>query len=75
MSNETFSSVDAPPLTTVEKPAAARLGEAFVSRLVIITPLCLAAVFLPHSVRHRLQDIAVANGDRHSALYPGAAAQ
>ncbi|MGB3540752.1 MAG: ABC transporter permease subunit [Mesorhizobium sp.] len=38
MSNETFSSVDAAPLTTVEKPAAARLGAAFVSRLVIIVP-------------------------------------
>src|SRR5690606_12994783 len=38
MSNETFSSVDAAPLTTVEKSAAARLGAAFVSRLVIIVP-------------------------------------
>ena len=33
--------------------------------------LSLAAVLLPHPLRHRLQDIAVEDGDRHAALYAG----
>jgi putrescine transport system permease protein len=45
MSNDILSSVDAPPLTTVEKSPVARLGAAFVSRLVIIVPYVWLLVF------------------------------
>jgi putrescine transport system permease protein len=45
MSNDVLSSVDAPPLTTVEKSPVARLGAAFVSRLVIIVPYVWLLVF------------------------------
>jgi putrescine transport system permease protein len=38
MSNDIFSSIDAAPLTVAEKSPLARLGSAFVSRLVIIVP-------------------------------------
>ena len=35
-------------------------------------PLCLAAALLPRPLPHRLQDLAVADGDRHAALHAGA---